>query len=189
MQSGRRDHLVHTARKLFYENGFHAVGIDRILAESGVSKTTLYKHFHSKDALVAAALKSWAEHLKERLDRILVERGQMPITRIESLFVLQARMCREKGFNGDMFTNAMAEYNDKNHIVRQTAQELKESMWAWILEAVAEARVKDSKVIARQVVILYEGTVTALQIARDTAVSDFARGQVRTLIASAKKIA
>ncbi|MFV0321879.1 MAG: TetR/AcrR family transcriptional regulator [Alphaproteobacteria bacterium] len=189
MQSGRRDHLVHIARKLFYENGFHAVGIDRILAESGVSKTTLYKHFHSKDALVAAALKSWADYLKERLDRILIERGQMPITRLESLFVLNARMCKEKGFNGDMFINAMSEYNDKDHIVRQTAQELKESMWAWIFEAVKEARVAEPKIVARQIVILYEGTVSALQIARDTAVSDFARGQVRSLIASAKKIA
>ncbi len=189
MQSGRRDHLVQVAQRLFYENGFHSVGIDRILAESGVSKTTLYKHFHSKDALVAAALDSWSHYLQERLERILVERGKMPITRIESLFILQARMSREKGFNGDMFLNAMGEYNDKNHMVRQKAQEIKETLWAWIFEAVTETRVLEPKIVARQIVILYEGTVSALQVARDTAVSDFARQQIRTLVASAKKIA
>ncbi len=189
MKSSRRDHLVQVAQRLFYENGFHSVGIDRVLAESSVSKTTLYKHFHSKDALVVACLESWGRYMQERLERILIERGKMPITRIESLFILMARMSREKGFNGDMYLNAMGEYNDKNHIVRQKAQEIKEAVWAWIFEAVTETRVAEPKVVARQIVILYEGTVSALQVARDTAVSDFARQQVRSLVASAKKAA
>ena len=54
--SSRRDDLVETALRLFYANGFNATGIDRILAESGVAKMTLYKHFRSKDDLILAAL-------------------------------------------------------------------------------------------------------------------------------------
>src|SRR6516165_1512187 len=64
-----RERLLDTAGKLFFRHGFQAVGIDRILAESGVAKMTLYRHFSSKDALIDAYLQradqqfwTWAEH-------------------------------------------------------------------------------------------------------------------------------
>src|SRR5262245_66155474 len=66
--SAPRERLLQTAGELFYEHGFQAVGIDRILAESGVAKMTLYRHFASKDELIAAYLEkadgefwAWAE--------------------------------------------------------------------------------------------------------------------------------
>ncbi|NQD93703.1 helix-turn-helix transcriptional regulator, partial [Pseudomonas sp. CrR25] len=49
MASNKREQLLNTARELFYREGYHGTGIDRILAESGVAKMTLYKHFKSKD--------------------------------------------------------------------------------------------------------------------------------------------
>ena len=60
----RRDELVETALDLFYRNGFHATGIDRILAEAGVAKMTLYKHFRSKDDLIVAALERRDERFR-----------------------------------------------------------------------------------------------------------------------------
>ena len=56
MASNKRDQLLNTAENLFYREGYHATGIDRILAESGVAKMTLYKHFKSKDELILAVL-------------------------------------------------------------------------------------------------------------------------------------
>ena len=56
MPSPKRDHLVDTAAALFQRDGFHATGIDTILAEAGVAKMTLYNHFKSKDELIVAAL-------------------------------------------------------------------------------------------------------------------------------------
>ena len=58
MASSKRDQLINTAQELFYREGYHATGIDRILAESGVAKMTLYKHFRSKDELIQAVLQS-----------------------------------------------------------------------------------------------------------------------------------
>ena len=54
MTSRKREQLLSTAVDLFYREGYHATGIDRILAESGVAKMTLYKHFRSKDELIMA---------------------------------------------------------------------------------------------------------------------------------------
>jgi AcrR family transcriptional regulator len=56
MTTSRRQDLVDTAMQLFYRNGFHAVGLDRILADTGVTKTTFYNHFESKDDLVVAVI-------------------------------------------------------------------------------------------------------------------------------------
>ncbi len=61
MASQRREELVQTAVRLFRKNGYHATGIDRILAEAGVAKMTLYKHFRSKDELILGALRRWDE--------------------------------------------------------------------------------------------------------------------------------
>ncbi|NWO04761.1 MAG: helix-turn-helix transcriptional regulator, partial [Alteromonadaceae bacterium] len=61
MPSPKRDLLLDTAEQLFYREGFHATGIDRIQAESGVAKTTMYKHFASKDALIEAVLERASE--------------------------------------------------------------------------------------------------------------------------------
>lgn len=83
MASDRREHLIETALQLFYQHGYHATGIDTILAASGVAKRTLYKHFASKDALILAVLRrrdaqfrTWfTQSLEQRLadprDRLL----------------------------------------------------------------------------------------------------------------------
>ena len=66
MQS-RRDELVDTALRLFYTRGFNATGIDKILAEAGVAKMTLYKHFRSKEELILAALNRRDEQFRNWL--------------------------------------------------------------------------------------------------------------------------
>jgi AcrR family transcriptional regulator len=65
MAMSRRDHLVETALELFDRHGFHATGIDRILADAGVAKVTLYKHFSSKDDLILAVLRLRDERFRE----------------------------------------------------------------------------------------------------------------------------
>ncbi len=187
MKSGKSEHLVQVAKNLFYQNGFHNVGIERILKEAEISKTTLYKHFPSKDALVVATLEAWGSYLTERLERIIAERTKDAISEVEALFILLARMSREKGFNGDMFLNALSEYNDSKHIVYKAAKSFKENQWSWILDKTIEARVLEPTKVARQVVLLYEGTVAAMKVSKDQVITDFAKRQVRQLYTAAKK--
>ena len=67
MATNKRDLLLATAERLFYTEGSHATGIDRILSESGVAKMTLYKHFKSKDELILAVLEARQLPMLERL--------------------------------------------------------------------------------------------------------------------------
>ncbi|KAJ8138879.1 hypothetical protein OY671_007909, partial [Metschnikowia pulcherrima] len=58
MRQTKRDELVEKATAIFYRNGFQATGMDRLVAETGISKTSIYKHFETKDDSIVATLKS-----------------------------------------------------------------------------------------------------------------------------------
>ena len=105
---GARERLLDTASRLFYSEGVQTVGIDRILEESGVAKSTLYKAFGSKDALVRAYLQRRHDTTTQRLTDALA-----PVTnareKILTVFDVQAHTFAEPGFNGCAFVAAAAE--------------------------------------------------------------------------------
>ena len=86
MRAPRKEHLIQTAVELFRRRGYHATGIDRIIAEAGVAKMTLYKHFRSKDDLIVAALRRWDEDSRRWLIRAIEERADEPYERLLALF-------------------------------------------------------------------------------------------------------
>lgn len=114
--SSARRRLLDTATRLFYQEGVHAVGIDRIIAEAGVAKATFYKHFPSKDDLVAGYL--------EEIDR----RGRAAMAALpkqsprKMIFAVMERISEAVivgGWRGCPFLNAAAEYPDPTSRVRQ----------------------------------------------------------------------
>src|SRR5258708_34708744 len=105
-QSARREELVDRALELFYRHGFHATGIDRILAEAGVAKMTLYKHFKSKDELILAALTRRDEKFRTWFMREVERRGRTPRERLLVVFDILAAWVQSRQFRGCMFVNA-----------------------------------------------------------------------------------
>src|SRR4051812_34118147 len=104
-----RERLLEAADRLFYSEGIESVGIDRVIAEAGVAKGSLYYVFGSKDELVRAYLEgrdaAWHEHLEGELKR----RYRTPRTRLVGVFEVLAEGCAEPGFRGCPFINASAE--------------------------------------------------------------------------------
>ena len=82
MPSDRREHLLDTALSLFGTEGFHATGIDKILASAGVAKMTLYNHFRSKDELILAALRRRDERFRHWFVREVEHRAATPRDRL-----------------------------------------------------------------------------------------------------------
>ena len=108
--SARREHLVETALRLFYEKGFHATGIDTILAESGVAKMTLYKYFKSKDDLILAALELRDRRWMGWFGGELKRRGKTPRQRLLAVFDILGDWFGQDEFRGCLFLNAASEY-------------------------------------------------------------------------------
>ena len=105
-----RDRILETASALFYAEGIHAVGVDRVVEESGVAKATLYQHFRSKEELVAACLRQrsaeWRRHVAEP---ILLRAGD-PASRVAKVFDALSRSLSMPDFRGCPFINAAAEF-------------------------------------------------------------------------------
>ncbi|MDX8464154.1 TetR/AcrR family transcriptional regulator [Mesorhizobium sp. VK23B] len=119
-ESSARNRVMDTATKLFYAEGVHAVGIDRIIAEAGVAKATFYKYFPAKDELVRAYVQNQSRLGRAAIDGI----GKRPARdAILAVFDLVADAAAQPGYRGCPFLNAAAEYPDPGHPVRQAIGE------------------------------------------------------------------
>ncbi|ANT50873.1 TetR/AcrR family transcriptional regulator [Mesorhizobium amorphae] len=114
--SGKRQHVVETAYTLFKQGGFHATGIDRIIAEADIAKMTMYRHFPSKDELIVEVLDYRTGRFDRQLDR-LEQEGITAEQKIERIFDWHERWFRSADFHGCLFAHALAEFGDPGHPV------------------------------------------------------------------------
>lgn len=114
--SGKRQHVVDIAYALFKQGGFHATGIDRIIAEADIAKMTMYRHFPSKDELIVEVLDYRAGRFDRQLDR-LGQEGITPEQKIGKIFDWHERWFRSADFHGCLFAHALAEFGDPGHPV------------------------------------------------------------------------
>ncbi|MEV0996589.1 TetR/AcrR family transcriptional regulator [Nonomuraea sp. NPDC050202] len=119
-RSPARTRVLESAARLFYGEGVHTVGIDRIIAEAGVAKATFYHHFPSKDDLVrayiveqGAAQRGMAESMREG----------SPRERLLAIFTFMCEFGAGPAYRGCAFVNTAAEYPDPAHPVRQAIAE------------------------------------------------------------------
>ena len=118
--SPARARVLDTAARLFYAEGVHAVGIDRIIAEAGVAKATFYHHFPSKDELVRAYLHEQSQEQRATAARLP---PAPPREMLLAVFDAVGELGREPDYRGCPFVNAAAEYPDPAHPVRQAIAE------------------------------------------------------------------
>jgi len=185
MTSPRREHLIETAARLFNEHGYHATGIDRILAESGVAKMTLYNHFRSKDELILAVLRRRDETFRNRLIRAAEDLAETPRERLLAIFDVLGEWFRSKDFHGCMFINASAEFGAPDSAIRAASCEHKRLLTRYV-EGLAEAAgARDPAALAGAIMLLVEGAIVSAQINCDCAPAEQAKRAAATLVAAA----
>ena len=158
-----RERILATASDLFYREGIRAIGVDTVVERSGVSKTSLYRVFDSKDALISAFA---AE--KDRLfwawwDDIEEKHTEDPRALLDALLSGIAKRIAHPAFRGCPFLNLMTEFPDDNHPGRVIARDNKEEMRARLATIVAKLGVGDPNRTASQIALLINGAyVTGL---------------------------
>jgi len=185
MASPRRERLVETALRLFYQRGFHATGIDAILAEAGVAKMTLYNHFKSKEDLILAALQRCDQRFRNWLVTRVEQLAAEPRDRLLAVFDALGEWIRESEFNGCMSINASAEYADPSNPIHHAAAEHKRLLDGYLRELGASAGAEDPAGLARGLTLLFEGSIVWAQTTGDTAVTAEARAAASTLVDAA----
>jgi AcrR family transcriptional regulator len=157
--------LVGVAMHLFYRHGINAVGLDWILAEAGVSKTTFYKHFRSKDELVVRALEArdaWETGAWREAVRLLV--GEAPERQLIGLVDVLDILFNEPAFLGCQFINAAAEFPNPDDAIHRAAAAHKRANREWVRELAEAAGVQDPDGFADSYTVLFEGALVLRQV-------------------------
>lgn len=179
---GKREQLIDVAMQLFNRHGYHATGVDRIMAEAGISKATLYRHFVSKDELVVAVLEKVDEIARHEM-RTFVERASSdPLERLLATFGQLENWLRDCEFKGCPFVAAAGEYAGTGSAVFHQVRLHKRLYFAYFEELARAARIPDPERFAMQLVMLHEGAIAFAQVLGADGVVDAARDAARTLI-------
>lgn len=176
--------ILEVASELFYWRGIHAVGVDTIAAESGVTKRTLYDRFGSKDALVTAYLRVRDRRWRELVLAALDSAGTDPVARALAPFDVLPDWLAPSS-RGCSFVNAFAELPDPDHPARRLVVDEKTWLRDLFRELLAEAEVPDADLLAAQLLNLHEGAIVSHSIVGEEAAASTARAAAETLVAAA----
>jgi AcrR family transcriptional regulator len=178
-----RERLLEAADELFYAEGVHTVGIDRVLERAGVARASLYGTFGSKDELIRAYLQRRMEASQARL-RAAAEARDDPRERLLSVFDAQAATFAQPGYRGCAFNRASAEAQPDS-----AAYGVPRSYRRWfrgfLTDLAAGAGAPDPGQLARQIHLLYDGAMTARSLDADADVTASARAAAAALLDTA----
>jgi AcrR family transcriptional regulator len=158
--SEARSRLLATATRIFYAEGLHSVGIDRIVAEAKVTRATLYRHFPSKDDLVVAYLQGVHEMEREGVGDALAS-GLPAADILRTIAKSIAEGIQSAQFRGCAFLNAVAEYPDPEHPVHQTVLAHREWFLRTVTDLIAQVGGTPPELAGRHFVMLRDGAMAS----------------------------
>lgn len=182
MTPSPRERLIETSIRLFYRDGFHATGIDRILAEAGVAKMTLYKHFRSKDELILTALTILDERSRAAFISQVEERGRTARERLLAVFDVAKEWFSDPGYFGCPFINAAAEFLRSNDPIHMACATHNQGMVAYFVELAREVGVGEPEPLGRQWGLLLDGAAVNAHLTGSTEAASMARIAAENLL-------
>ena len=176
-----RERILDTAARLFYQDGLRATGIDKIIAESGVAKMSLYRHFASKNELIAAFLdrrhESWMRWFEQDVEaRFAASPG------LEAIALALADWFSDEDFRGCAFINAVAEVcasGEGTQVAQSVAH--KAELAALIGSLARRLGLPEPDAIAEEAMLCVEGMIVRYQMTADPGVVDAGRRLLRRL--------
>jgi AcrR family transcriptional regulator len=179
-----RERLLEAARELFYTEGVHTVGIDRVIERAGVAKASLYSTFGSKEGLVRAYLEEYHDRILARR-RAAAEGAPDPVSAILAVFDSMARDYQRPDYNGCAFSGARAEEPIGSPIDSAT-RAFRADIRALFRDLCQQAGASDPEQLAWQLQMLYTGGSESAKLDREPrVVAGAQRAAVEALLHSA----
>jgi len=177
-----RERLLAAANELFYDEGVHTVGIDRVIERAGVAKASLYNTFGSKDELVRVYLEGRHAIVGARITRYIERYGE-PRARLLGVFEAQGELFAEPGYRGCAFVSASAE--SPGEAVSRAADDYRGWVRGLLTGLAAGAGAPDPELLGRQLHIIYDGASLSARMDRDPSVAVAARSAAGALLDAA----
>jgi len=180
--SSARERLLAAASELFYDEGIHTVGIDRVIERAGVAKASLYNTFGSKDELVRAYLEQRGAGTLDRITRYL-QRYDTPRDRLLGVFEAQGEMFARPGYRGCAFASASAE--SPGEAVSQATDTYRAAVRDLLTGLAREAGAPDPELLGQQLHMIYDGASLSARMDRDPSASAASRAAAEALLDAA----
>ncbi|EKE76991.1 TetR/AcrR family transcriptional regulator [Oceanibaculum indicum] len=176
-----RTQILETASGLFYRNGVRAVGMEQIVAESGIAKTTIYRHFETKDALIEAFLQKEDAEFWAQWDAVVGDASGLEALDRLSLWI--GNRVRRDGYRGCPQLNLAAEYADESHPARIVARAHKAEMFRRLSLLCAGQGGTDADEQAMRIALFFDGVFMSGGRLNDRDAPELVRRAVRRLAA------
>ena len=181
--SDTRERIISAASKLFYSDGIRAVSVDAVAEKASLTKRTLYYHFRSKDDLVAAYLEA-----RDQPNLVLFKRwfdeaaGELP-SKVQAIFDQLARNAGHPKWKGCGFLRTSAELaNLPGHPAIKIGAAHKKKFEAWLRTSFEEADIANAARLARQILLLLDGSFAVVQLHRDPSYMETAGEAASSLV-------
>jgi AcrR family transcriptional regulator len=179
-----RRRILDTAAEMFYRGGVRAVGVDAIIARSGVAKMSLYRNFRSKDALVAAWLEDRDAAFWRRWRRTEAAYPDDPRAQLEAILDMVATRVSDRRWRGCPFINTGAEFPAPGHPAQAVILANKAAVRARLAALAGAAGARDPDLLAQQLQLLIDGAYAIGQSLGPDGPAKSVAGAGRVLIAA-----
>jgi len=158
-----RERIISTARDLFRRHGIRGIGVDAIAEAAGTNKMTLYRHFGSKDELVAECLRDVAREVEQIWSEVEAAHPGNPLAQLHAWIRVGADCANSNDGRGCDMANAAVELADTDHPARQVIEEFKRKQRDRLARLAHEAGITESELLADTLVLLLEGARVSRQ--------------------------
>lgn len=181
-----RERILETASDLFYRRGVRAVGVDLVVEKAGVAKTSLYRHFRTKDDLVAAFLKREDRDFWGTWDNVARQNQDDPMAELEAHLAWIGERVGRPNYRGCPQINVAAEFPDSDHPARKVAAAHKQEMRRRLKGIVERLGTRRPDQLAGQLALLVNGAFVSSQVLTADEAAPLLLGTARVLIAASR---
>ncbi|NBV05900.1 MAG: TetR/AcrR family transcriptional regulator [Proteobacteria bacterium] len=185
--TNKKKEIIKLAFETFYEQGFHATGVDKLLLESGISKRTLYKYFSSKEDLIREAIVFYKKNFFNAMDLELKKRCKNPAKKIAAIFDMKYEKLKRRNYSGCFAVNARIEFEGKNKEIESECLQFVDQLQNFIFKLCKEAKYKNPKKLSQQILILLQGTMIYSQSKRDPKIALIAKEVLKLMLMNSVK--
>ncbi|CAM3815082.1 TetR/AcrR family transcriptional regulator [Alkalicoccus chagannorensis] len=177
-KSKKKEALLHASERLFYEHGFHGVGLKQIIHEADTALMTLYNHFSSKEALVEEVLRRREERYWSYLDSHVEQEGEHPFVTVVKA---HGDWLATESYKGDMFLRAIEDYAGTDNDIEHIARSHKEKLLSYLRQLAKKVDEENHEDAAHYLTLLLEGTTSMATLIGAEQATAYARAIVEKM--------